>query len=387
MISAYNSIWLTNLGIVKDAKSWLKSKLITADQATEITKAYPCEFYHPNIVIRITLFIATWIGIGGVSGLFFLMLQDASESSVSVLCVIYGSSSILILEKQFIQSANHYKSGVTEAILYQALGFIIGGITSLFDFNMHILLIASVVFLTAAAIRYHDLVLTAAAVGSFFYLIFYELYELGGLFKTLMPFVMMSIAAPVYFYSRILKQKWFLWENCILVVECAALILFYLSGNYLVVRELSKELMNLNLAVDEEIPFALFFYLFTIVTPFVYLYWGVRKRDIVSIRLSVLALVFSILTYKYYFFPELNALRLTGFGAVVIGITLVLLKYLKNPKAGYTRELVIEQPLGNAQAEAFIISQTLGGNQQPESAHQNQGGGGSFGGGGASGDF
>jgi uncharacterized membrane protein YgcG len=37
-------------------------------------------------------------------------------------------------------------------------------------------------------------------------------------------------------------------------------------------------------------------------------------------------------------------------------------------------------------AEAFIISQTLGGNKIPESA-ANNGGGGSFGGGGTSGEF
>jgi hypothetical protein len=109
MISSYNSDWLKNLGIVKDAKVWQKSKLIKAEQADEIVKAYPCGFYHPNLIIRITLFIATFIGVCGVSGLFFLMLQGASEEVVSLLCIIYGGVSILILEKQIIKSGNHYK--------------------------------------------------------------------------------------------------------------------------------------------------------------------------------------------------------------------------------------------------------------------------------------
>jgi hypothetical protein len=73
---------------------------------------------------------------------------------------------------------------------------------------------------------------------------------------------MMLISVPLYFYFRNIKQNpnYFLWGNCILVAECASLIVFYLSGNYMVVRELSIELMNLYFAADEEIPLAFLFY-------------------------------------------------------------------------------------------------------------------------------
>jgi uncharacterized membrane protein YgcG len=390
MISSYNSGWLKNLGIVKDAKVWLKSDVITPAQAGEIGKAYPCGFYHPNLIIRITLFIATWIGVGGVAGLFFLMLDGASENAISFLCIIYGGLSILVLDRQLIQSGNHYKSGVTEAILYQALGFIIGGIGGLTDFNEHIILLACIFCFTAAAIRYHDLVLTASAIAVFCYFIFYELYELGDAFKQVISLVMMVISIPLYFFFRRIKQKpdWFLWENCILVAECAALIIFYLSGNYMVVRELSIELMNLNLAADEEIPLAFLFYGLTALVPGIYIYWGIVTKNSVLLRVGLVALAFSVFTFKYYFSPELNAFRLTILGTIVIGIDLLLMRYLKEPKAGFTRDQILTNALANTNAEAFIISQTMGGHQQqPEQTQQSEGGGGSFGGGGASGSF
>jgi uncharacterized membrane protein YgcG len=305
------------------------------------------------------------------------------------LCIVYGGITLFVLEKQLIQSGNHYKSGVTESVLYQALGFIIGGVGGLTDFNAHALLIACIICFSVAAIRYHDLILTALAMGAFCYFIFYELYELGDLFKQVIPIVMMLISAPLYFYFRRIKQKPsnFLWEDCILVAECASLVIFYLSGNYMVVRELSIELMNLNLAADEEIPLAFLFYGLTAMIPAGYIYFGIMKRDSVLLRIGLLALAFSVFTFKYYFFPELNALRLSFLGTIVIGITLFLLRYLEKPKSGITRDQILTNALANTQAEAFVISQTVGGHQQPEQTQQSNGAGGSFGGGGASGSF
>jgi uncharacterized membrane protein YgcG len=389
IISTYNSVWLKNLAIVKDAKVWMESTLITSDQFNKIVKAHPCGFYHPNLLIRITLFIATWIGISGVSGLFILMLDGASETVISGLCIIYGGLSILVLEKQLIRSGNHYKSGVTEAILYQALGFIIGGTGGLTDFNEHVMLLVCIFCFTTAAIRYHDLVLSTLAIGSFFFFLFYELYELGDPFKQAIPIVMMLISAPLYFYFRRIKQKpdTYLWENCILVAECASLITFYLAGNYMVVRELSIELMNLNLTADEEIPMALLFYGLTALIPAAYIYFGIMKRDSALLRIGLGAVAFSVYTFKHYFLPEHYDLFLMLSGAFLLGITVFLFRYLKQPKDGITREQILTNALANIQVEAFIISQTMGGHQQVEQSQQGGGGGGSFGGGGASGSF
>lgn len=387
--SSYNLVWLKNLAIVKEAKVWGKSKLISTEQVNEIIKAHPCGFYHPNVIIRITLFIAASIGVSGVSGLFFLVLQNVSEQVISVLAIIYGVIALFVLEKQLIKAGNHYKSGITEFLLYQAIGSIVGGIAGLSDFNEHIILLACIVCFTLAAIRYHDLLLTASAIGVFYYFIFYEFYELGNTFKQVMPIIMMVISAPLYFYFRTIKQKPenFLWENCFIVAECVSIIIFYLAGNYMIVRELSIELLNLNLASNEEIPLAFLFYGLTIIIPAVYLYVGVTKHDAILLRIGLLVLVFSVYTFKYYFLPDHNELFLTLSGAVLLGITYFLFKYLKQPRSGVTRDQILTSALANTQAEAFIISQTMGGHQQVEQTQQFEGGGGSFGGGGSSGTY
>ncbi len=65
---------------------------------------------------------------------------------------------------------------------------------------------------------------------------------------------------------------------------------------------------------------------------------------------------------------------------------MLLLNYLKTSKHGYTRENLLTEKWANMNAEAFIISQTMGGNQVTVK-EEFKGGGGGFGGGGASGSY
>lgn len=387
MKSAYHQLWVYNLSVIKDAKRWLKHDFISQEQFDRISEEYKTPFYHPNLIIRVLLFIATLLAISGVTGLLGLMFADSGQTAISILCILYGIGSFVVLEKVFI-SKNHYKSGVTEAILYHSIGFTIGGVAGLTDFNSpQVILITCLLVFAFAAIRYLDLLTTLAAIASLAGILFYNCFEAGGVFKQIIPFVFILTFSPAYFLTKKLQKRGdlSLWSNNLLVVESISLLLIYVSGNYLVVRELSVNLMELRLEDGNNIPFAFLFYFLTGIIPLTYLYFGIKNKDNVLLRVSLLVVAFSVFTFKYYS-PGHTEITLTIAGAILITIAILLMRYLKTMRGGFTRENLLSHSWGNMNVEAILISQTMGGNQATKT-DQETGGGGDSGGGGASSGF
>ena len=121
MIIAYNNDWVYNLAVLKEARRWCKQGLIQKDQLTAIADVYKSSFYHPGLMIRILLFVATLIALSGVTGLFIVFVSEFTKEGLAMASLFYGLLSFFIFEKTFIKS-NHYKSGVTEAVLYHCCG-------------------------------------------------------------------------------------------------------------------------------------------------------------------------------------------------------------------------------------------------------------------------
>lgn len=388
MKSAYNQLWVYNLAVLKEVKRWAKHHFITDDQLTLIDEAYKVPFYHPNVIIRLLLFVAALVALSGVTGLLTLMVVEAGQMVISILCVLYGIASFVVLERMFI-AKNHFKSGVTEAIIYHSCGFIIGGVAGLTDFDsIQLILLVSLLVFAFAAIRYLDLITTALAIMSIAAIVFYNCFEAGGIFKQVIPFVFMIIFSIIYFITKKLQQRIELngWHYNLLIVEIISLLLVYISGNYLVVRELSVNLMDLSLEEGADIPFAYLFYFFTIIIPLSFLYFGIKRRDIVLLRVSLLVLAFSVFTFKYYYSLGHTEITLTAAGIFLVGIAILLMRYLKVIRAGFTRENLMASKWGAMNVEAMLISQTMGGNQ-PDNVTTDTGGGGDSGGGGASTSF
>lgn len=388
MRSAYVENWIHNLGVIKDAKSFLKADWISKDQYEKIGETYASPLYHPNFLIRILLFVATLLGISGVTGLFALFVAQGDEVFISIACMAYGIASFFVVDKLFIKDKKHYKSGVNEAIIYHSCGFTIGGFAGLTDFSTTPFLLFSLVVLTFAAIRYLDLICTITSFGFLGFTLFYHFYEWGGILQQIIPFAFIICFSIAYFLSRKYRRRTELnlWNDNLLIVEALSLAVVYLAGNYLVVRELSVNLMGLALEGNEDIPFAFIFYLLTIAIPILYLWFGVKNKDLVLLRVSLIVLAFSVFTFKYYYGFNRPEITLTIAGMALLGISLSLFNYLKVMRSGYTREKLLSEKWSSMNAEAFIISQTLGGNQVKVSEHF-EGQGGEFGGGGSSGSF
>lgn len=388
MRSAYNEEGLNTLTLVKEAKRWRKQDWITKAQSSAISDSYKSPFYHPNFIIRMVLFIATLIALSGVTGLFLVFLNDIGEVGLSVASVAYGVGSFFFMKKVFIEGSHHYKSGVTEALLYHACGYTLAGLGNLTDFNPHLMIVVSLLVFSFAAIRYLDLISTLAAMVAFAGLLFYEFYNMGGIFQQIIPFLFIACFTPLYWFAKRLKKKkecW-IWNHNLMMVESVSLLLIYLAGNYLVVRELSVNMMNLNLEPGENIPFAWIFYGLTVMLPMAYLFFGIKNKDVILLRVSLVLFACSVLTFKYYYSFGHPEISLTIAGAILLAIALALFNYLKINRNGFTRENLLAEKWGDVNIQAFIISQTLGGNQVTTDG-TTQPCGGEFSGGGASGGF
>jgi len=388
MKCAYSEEAVYRLEVIKEAKRWLKSTFISKEQFNAISEEYKVAFYHPNLMIRLLLFVATLLALGGATGLFGMMFIEADKSVLSAACLIYGLVSFILLEQAFIKK-NHYKSGVTEAVMYHACGFFIGGVCGLTDFNN----VAAIVWTCAlvfsfTAIRYLDLLTTAAAILSFAYALFYHLYSLGGIMQQLIPLAFILIFTLAFLFTKRLKQKdeLLVWAKNLIVAESLFLLLIYCAGNYFVVRELSVNLMSIQIEPGGDIPFAILFYVLTVLIPFIYLYMGMRTKDIVLIRVSLFVFAFTAFTFKYYYSFAEPEVSLTIAGAIVFAIAMILMNYLKVIRNGFTRENLLSEKWASSNVQAFVISQTLGGNQATSSASDTPGGG-TFGGGGSSDSF
>src|SRR5687767_3848807 len=154
MKSAYNHTWLYNLNVVKEAKQWKRDGLIFPNEFASIAAEYKSGFYHPNLMIRILLFVASLIALGGVTGILGLLFSVILEDAISILSLIYGIASLLFLEFIFIRNSNHYKSGVNEALLYHSIGFIIGGVAGISDFNTSVIILTCILVFGFSAFRY-----------------------------------------------------------------------------------------------------------------------------------------------------------------------------------------------------------------------------------------
>jgi hypothetical protein len=380
---AYQAQPLHHLWLLKECKGWFKDGWLEATQLQAIEAAYPSPLYHPNLMIRLLLWVATLFALSGVTGILALLFGSWHEDFLFLGCIAYAAASIGVAEKFFI-ARQHYKSGVNEALIYHSCGFAIVGAAGFFDFNAHVLGAVAFVIFTAAAIRYLDVVCTACAILALGGWLFYELYTLSAL-RPFIPLVFLVTFALISWLSRRWKKREACgaWHTQLVVIDSASLLVCYAAGNYLVVRMLSEELMDLYLEPGQDIPLAWFFYGSTVVMPLLYLFVGLRQKDVVLLRVSLLAIAFSVFTFKYYFSLGHPEITLTAAGLALMLITLGLLQYLKTMRHGYTREPLRSSRWAALQAEAFVISQTLGGT----SVSGKNFGGGATGGGGAQSSF
>lgn len=388
-IIAYNIAELEKKKVLSEAEDLYKSKLLSEEQWHKIRKEYASKLYTPSIFMRVLLFIVSLIGMMTVIGPFGEIFSDIGESGYRILSFILGILFLFITEKPLIKDKYHFNSGVTEAGIYSGLAFIAFSILGSSPPYLIVCAIVGFLLTAFAAIRYLNLLALASSIGFFGWILFQVITGIGGIAEALMPFIFMATFATIYWYGKKLQEKLpnVIFADQFVIVKTIAILVFYIAGNYFVVRELSISLMGLQLSASDDIPFAIVFYLLTALVPIGYIYWGIKQKSILFIRIGLLALALSVVTFKYYFSLGHPMLTVTICGAVLIVIALMLFNYLKQIRSGYTREQLLHDKWSSSDLTAIIASQTLGGNKMNGPDDDVIFKGGSFGGAGAGGNW
>lgn len=387
---AYNSTTLDNLEIKEEAEKALRKNCIEVSTYKAIEAAHPVNFYTPNPVIKIGLFILTVVIVSFSLGLLTLMMLDAlrNEDGFAGLCIFgglvcYGALEIAIREKKL------FRAGVDDALLWGAVSLICSSMAIAGHVSATTVCFVVCFVTLLATLRFADMVMAGVAYLAFLGFIFTVAVKLGPVAKTIVPFLIMVVSVTVYVAVKKISAYHFSrhYKHCLTVLSALSLLTLYMAGNYFVVRELSDRMFDLQLQDGQSIPGALFFWIYTAVVPVVYLWLGIRKKDAVLLRTGMVLLAAIVFTVRYYHsvLPLETAMVLGGM-VLTVGAW-ALIRYLKEPKHGFTYEEPEDPSLADKlRLESLIIAQTYVPGAQP-AGNDMQFGGGSGGGGGASGDY
>ncbi len=396
---AYSKTHLDNLAIVHEAKKWHHNTLITDQKYQEIITNHKHPFYSPNFFVRIGLFVFTLICASAANGLIMAMtgiIDNNGETGIAIRLFVHGSLMLFALEF-LIKEKNIFKSGIDDALLYMILGYFITGISFIFSSyeldEINSLLLISIVtlpILIAATIRYSDRMVAASVFICMLFIIFLVMNKISESTKLFLPFVAMITASITYFLSIKYRKKDSLryWDNSLWIIEILSLLLFYLAGNYYIVRTLTEELIGIYINEGEDIPMAYFFYAFTALIPLVYIFIGLKNKNKILLRTGLLLIAASVITFKYYFSLGHHEITMTIGGSIMLALAWFSINYLKTPKHGitYTKD-TDENILGNFDSETLVLAQTFGGTHHVQGDNNPEMGGGKFGGGGADSSF
>ena len=381
---AYNSTDLDNEAICNEASKAFHHGSIDKDVYQKIVSSHKSNLYTPNYFIRIGLMILTLVIISFSAGLLALIFDGFNSITVFFVfmaLVCYASLELMVKKKQY------YNAGIDNLLQWGTLFFLAGAIT--FENSNQFILMSLLLFLASAwmAWRFVDALMGLIAYFSFMAFVFHIYIEFGDIAKATAPFVMMLVSGLIFFLMRNLKNKPSLryYHFCFDVVTVCTLITFYACGNYFVVKELSNVMFQLQLQLNDPIPFGWIFWLLTVSIPIVYIMIGLLKKDSIFLRTGLLLVAITVLTIRYY--HEILAIEkaLLLAGIILVAISYACIKYLDTPKMGFTFEEDDSANKDLLQLEALILAETFG--KKAEAQQQMEFGGGSGGGGGAGGNY
>ena len=379
---AYSEKELHDCYVVGQAKEDFVNSKISQESLQKIEGAYPCKLYSPALFIAIGIGLVTIIAFTFTTVLVGLLTGFSNTSSFVGVSVFMAILSYFSLE-MMVKNKKYFNAGVDNALMILVLLFTAGifiisdNIPSWILFNG--IMMAVSLWLS---IRFADAFMAIVSCAFFFVLCFLSLMKLGGSAIIYFPFVMMFLSCTLYFIvKKAAKSENFVYEKCFSVLSIFLLIVFYASGNYLVVSEIQMDAIGNPFVVV----FALFYWIFTFSIPFLYIVYGVAKKDLIPIRTGIFLVMAAILTYKYFFTMLPLEVEMLLVGIVLISVAYFLIKWLRQTRHGFTSEAISARPEWK-NIEGLIIAETMSGGDKP-TQDDNLFSGGSGGGAGASGDF
>ena len=386
---AHNKQLLDDLALLEEANSLQNAGFISKEQKDLIKKQLPDFKNQKYILVRLGFFLLGSFLYGSICGAISIVGMVGDELYFKICCYIFAG--VGFAGAEFLANQKYYGHGLDDAFILGAIlnvGFAIGITTDGYELIIAIFMAIAAFVMYRRYLHLPSLLVFCLASSA---VLFYGLFEFGEIGKTILPFAAMISVAGFYFSTK--KSIHSLTEsyyyNGLLLANSFCLILFYLSCNYLVVRELSVMLLGNEILPGTDIPFAYFFYAFTLIVPIVYLVQALKTKDRIMLWISFLAIGFSIYTIRFYYSVLPIEVALTLGGLVLFAIAYFSIKKLKEKESGLTfKPDRINNSNALLNAEALIVASTFGMKPgvKPQDSPMEFGGGG-YSGGGSEGSF
>ena len=386
----YNKTWLANLLVINSVDQEYKEDLVPENELQNVRLKYRVEFYTPNLFIRVGLFVLTAIISAFSMGLFSLIVHESGINDTFGWLLFLGIANYIALEVT-VQAKHHFRSGVDDALLYISAGLFAVAFGMAVNMNStdHPGIISAFVLLLSSilAIRFTDWLMALLAYLAFFATVFSAWQQVGSFGIATMPFVLLALSFLIYklVTSNLTNPKTIFYANSLTILQIASLVTLYLSANYFVVKELGDEL---NGTLSKTIPFAWFFWGWTMALPFVYIVYGLKKKNTILLRTGLLLIVAAAITFKNYHHVLPIEVTLIICGSLALAISYFVTRYLSTPKNGFTcKESNTVDLMDQLKIESLIISESFADTGAATVANDDVFGGGHFGGGGANSSF
>ncbi|HJS01753.1 MAG TPA: hypothetical protein VJ780_12545 [Flavobacterium sp.] len=385
---AHDKTKLENQFLIDEAHSLYEAKFISKEQYQQIEANFPGYKNQKSIFIRIGFAFLGIFLYCSICMFITLIGLNIIEHNFEFFTFIYAA--VGFAGTEYFIKQNNTEKGLDDIFLIGGQILFAVAIGILTDGNELSIAIAATIITFLSYIRYINSISVVIFCIASIATVAYSLFEMGSLGKTILPFALMIYALIIYFISNRITQKiqFPFYHKGILLLKNFGLVLFYLSGNYLVVRELSEVLLETEIPANLDIPFAWFFYAFTVIVPVFYIVYGLKLQERILLWIGFLSGGFSIYTIRYYhqILPIEIALILGGL--LLFAIAYFSIKKIKDKTSGITFQPDRFINSGDfINAEALILTSQLG--LKPETTIESpmEFGGGDFSGGGSSGSF
>lgn len=379
---------LQNKYLREEAKALQDAGFISKEHYSNIKKDLADFKSNQNWFLRVAFVLLGSFLYSSICGFIALSILQVTGEHFEVLFFVFAL--IGLAGTEFFARQNYFGHGLDDAFIigFQiCLAATIGIITSGDEFLIAIVVTTSAAFCYLRYLHRSMLLLACVAATAS---IFYGILNLGTEIAIILPFVSMVFALLLFLlWNKKLQHTSTFYKFDLDLIRYYSYLLFYLSGNYLVVRELSVVLLQQAINHGQDIPFAWFFYIFTFIIPVGYIYQALQQKNKIILWLGFAALAFSIYSIRFYYALLPLELALTFGGLFLFGVTLVLIKKLRNQTTGITFKPDRFSNSTPFQAAEIIVSTQVGGvqNNQETTDSPIEFGGGGYSGGGASGEY
>lgn len=384
-MQAYNKTDLHNKYIQEQASDAFEHGYINEESFKKILLAHPFKLYTPNYFIRIALGLLTIVAVI-CTALLAGLITGAFDTDSLVIFFIFLAAICYVALEFFIKVKHFYNTGVDNILMISVPVFVISGVFS-FDLDSSYLFVSLVMLIVCLwlSLRFTDSFMAGLSFCAFFAFILFLYIRPGNFAKAWAPFVMMAVSAIIYFIvtQKLNSGKRSVYQFSLETVRLLTLIAFYASGNSFVI-DMSNEIFMLT--GNRSFSISWLFWIFTLTIPLLYIVYGVIKKDFLLMRTGLALIAATVFTVRFYFEILPVEIVMLIAGIMLIGVSYVLIKYLKQPRYGYTSDNLYPSKKNALNIEALIIAETFS-KQQSTTQDTSLYGGGSGGGGGATGEY